>query len=218
MTQLIPTKLALVSHALCPYVQRAAIALDEKGVAFERIDIDLENKPDWFKAISPRGKVPVLRVDDVSLVESLVILEYIDERFGPSTLPDEPLARARLRMWSELSNDLMAGLYGIMTAPTPLVRQRAVARTRDVLERFEQVVVGPWFDGATLTQVDFAAGPALVRLQRLEAWLELELFAGLPRVRAWADAIARRPAFADTLVPDFDERLRAMVVDHAAAA
>ena len=52
--------LKLISHKLCPYVQRAVIALTEKGVAFERIDIDLANKPDWFLKISPLGKVPVL--------------------------------------------------------------------------------------------------------------------------------------------------------------
>ena len=53
-------RLKLISHKLCPYVQRAVIALSEKGVAFERIDIDLANKPDWFLAISPLGKTPVL--------------------------------------------------------------------------------------------------------------------------------------------------------------
>ena len=55
--------LKLISHKLCPYVQRAVIALTEKGVPFERIDIDLANKPDWFLKISPLGKVPVLLVE-----------------------------------------------------------------------------------------------------------------------------------------------------------
>lgn len=54
--------LKLISHKLCPYVQRAVIALLEKGVPFERIDIDLAHKPDWFLKISPLGKVPVLVV------------------------------------------------------------------------------------------------------------------------------------------------------------
>ena len=49
-------KLKLISHKLCPDVQRAVIALTEKGVPFERIDIDLANKPEWFLAISPLGK------------------------------------------------------------------------------------------------------------------------------------------------------------------
>jgi len=54
----------LISHKLCPYVQRAVIALTEKGVAFERIDVDLANKPDWFLRLSPLGKTPVLQVGD----------------------------------------------------------------------------------------------------------------------------------------------------------
>ena len=56
-------KLRLISFPLCPYVQRAAILLLEKGVEFERVDIDLANKPDWFLKLSPLGKVPVLVVE-----------------------------------------------------------------------------------------------------------------------------------------------------------
>jgi glutathione S-transferase len=59
---LVTDKLVLVSHQLCPYVQRAAISLCEKDVPFERLTIDLAKKPAWFKAISPLGKVPLLRV------------------------------------------------------------------------------------------------------------------------------------------------------------
>src|SRR5436190_19580491 len=55
-------KLKLISHTLCPYAQRAVISLTEKGVPFERVDVDLSNKPEWFKAISPLGKTPVLLV------------------------------------------------------------------------------------------------------------------------------------------------------------
>src|SRR5437660_1085994 len=58
----VAASLKLISHKLCPYVQRAVIALTEKGVGFERVDIDLANKPDWFLAISPLGKTPVLVV------------------------------------------------------------------------------------------------------------------------------------------------------------
>ena len=69
-------RLTLVSHHLCPYVQRAVIALTEKQVPFERIDVDLAAKPAWFTAISPLGKVPLLRVGDATVIfESAVILE-----------------------------------------------------------------------------------------------------------------------------------------------
>ncbi len=72
-------KLKLISHKLCPYVQRAVISLTEKGVPFQRIDIDLDNKPEWFLKISPLGKVPVLQVGDKVVFESAVILEYLEE-------------------------------------------------------------------------------------------------------------------------------------------
>src|SRR5215468_1925695 len=95
-------KLTLISHKLCPYVQRAVIALTEKGVPFERIDIDLAKKPEWFLKISPLGKVPVLVVatesGEVALFESNVICEYIEEtQAGPSLHPAVPLVRAEHR-------------------------------------------------------------------------------------------------------------------------
>src|SRR5690349_19511858 len=83
--------LTLVSHALCPYVQRAAIALHEKGVAFERVDVDLDNKPDWFKAISPLGKVPLLKIGDAVIFESAVIVEYLEETQPNPLHPSDPL-------------------------------------------------------------------------------------------------------------------------------
>ena len=66
-------KLHLISHTLCPYVQRAVISLLEKQVKFDRTYIDLSNKPDWFLAISPLGKTPVLQAGDASVFESALI-------------------------------------------------------------------------------------------------------------------------------------------------
>ena len=57
--------LTLISHPLCPFVQRAVIILLEKKVPFERINVDLSAKPAWFSAISPTGKVPVLKIQRV---------------------------------------------------------------------------------------------------------------------------------------------------------
>src|ERR1700716_4669276 len=94
--------LKLISHKLCPYVQRAVIALTEKGVAFERIDIDLANKPDWFLKISPLGKTPVLQVSDTAIFESAVILEYLEETQPKPLHPGEPLKGAEHRAWIEL--------------------------------------------------------------------------------------------------------------------
>src|SRR5471032_756650 len=95
-------KYLLVSFKTCPWVQRAAIVLREKNVAFEFRHIDPDNRPDWFLAISPHKKVPVLRIDDrVSLFESNAIAEYLDETLAPRLHPFDPVARAINRAWTD---------------------------------------------------------------------------------------------------------------------
>src|SRR2546430_8165637 len=110
-------KLTLISHDLCPYVQRAVIALDEKGVPFDRVFIDLADKPDWFLAISPLGKVPLLRVghDDV-IFESAVILEYLEETQPNPLYPADPLARARHRAMIEFGSAILSDIWGLEIA------------------------------------------------------------------------------------------------------
>src|SRR5437870_11681293 len=89
------TKYLLVSFKTCPWVQRAAIVLREKKTEFEFRHIEPDNRPDWFLAISPHKKVPVLRVDDrVSLFESSAIAEYLDETGLPRLHPEDPVERA----------------------------------------------------------------------------------------------------------------------------
>src|SRR5271166_4602074 len=93
--------LTLISHVLCPYVQRAVISLTEKQVPFKRIDVDLAAKPRWFTAISPLGKTPVLQVGDTAIFESAVILEYLEETQAFPLHPADPLRRAEHRAWIE---------------------------------------------------------------------------------------------------------------------
>ena len=98
-------QLTLVSHHLCPYVQRAAIVLAEKGVPFERRYVDLSAKPDWFSAISPLGKVPLLIIkqeDGTQAVvfESAAICEYLEEtQPGTSTRRCSPSSAASRQSW-----------------------------------------------------------------------------------------------------------------------
>ncbi len=140
--------LKLISHKLCPYVQRAVIALTEKGVAFGRIDIDLADKPDWFLKISPLGKVPVLTVatatGEVALFESNVICEYIEEKQpGPKLHPADALDRAQHRAWMEFGSAILSDLWGLETTTDAAIfeakRQALVAkfaRVEAALERF----------------------------------------------------------------------------------
>src|SRR4051794_23827847 len=109
-------ELKLISHKLCPYVQRAVISLTEKGVPFERIDIDLANKPEWFKRISPLGKTPVLLVNETPIFESAVVLEYLEETQASPLHPTDPLARAKHRAWIEFGAAMLNDIGALYSA------------------------------------------------------------------------------------------------------
>jgi glutathione S-transferase len=145
-------ELTLISHPLCPYVQRAAIALAEKGVAYERIDIDLACKPDWFLALSPLGKTPVLKVGDRALFESSAILEYLDEIHRPRLHPGDPLTRAEHRAWIEFGSSVLNDIAGFYVAPDPETFAAKAQVLTGKFGRMEQVLGdGPYFAGEHLS-------------------------------------------------------------------
>src|SRR5260370_1991343 len=108
-------KYLLVSFKTCPWVQRSAIVLREKNTEFELRHIEPDNRPDWFLAISPHKKVPVLSIDDkVSLFESNAINEYLDEMIAPRLHPADPIERAVNRAWTDYPPT-----FASLVTPTP---------------------------------------------------------------------------------------------------
>ena len=91
--------ITLYDAARCPYCARVRIALAEKRVAYEVVEIDLDDRPRWIYDKNPTGRVPVLEEDTLVLPESVVIMEYLDERYPePALLPLDAAARA-LERW-----------------------------------------------------------------------------------------------------------------------
>ena len=216
-------RLTLVSHHLCPYVQRAAIALQEKGVPFERIAIDLSAKPDWFMAISPLGKVPLLQValpgrPDAVLFESSVICEYIeDTQPGPRLHPDDPLERARHRAWMEFGSSILADIWGLETAQDERTLQ---SKRNAVAAKFGRIDAalgpGPFFGNDRFTLVDAVFAPIFRYFDLFDRITDLGVFAAAPKVRAWRAALAERPSVRDAVLPDYPDRLRAFLIHHRA--
>lgn len=209
-------KLTLISHDLCPYVQRAVIALTEKGVAFDRVYVDLANKPDWFLAISPLGKVPLLKVGDAVIFESAVILEYLEETQGKPLHPADPLARARHRAMIEFGSATLADIWGLEIAQT---RETAMAKVEALRQKFVRLErdlehdfgAGPWFAGETFGLVDAAFGPVFRYFDLFDRLLDHGILAGKPKVTAWRAALAARPSVRDAVVADYAARLERFV-------
>jgi stringent starvation protein A len=83
----------------CPYCARVRLVLAEKGIEYETVTIDLQDRPEWLYEKNPLGKVPVIEEDTFVLPESDVINEYLEERYPePALLPADPAARARVRL------------------------------------------------------------------------------------------------------------------------
>ena len=210
--------LTLVSHDLCPYVQRAAIALAEKGAAFERATISLDAKPDWFSAISPLGKVPLLRVDDAVLFESTPIVEFIEETVpGPALHPADPLERAQHRAWMEFGSSMLGDIWRLETAQAEPGFREAQAALRAKAQRLESSLgAGPYFNGRRFSLVDAVFGPVFRYFEVFDAIAETNIFTGLPKLAAWRAALAARPSVQAAAVPDYAAKLRAFLVRHDA--
>jgi glutathione S-transferase len=203
-------ELTLISHHLCPYVQRAAIVLAEKDVAFTRRYVDLSAKPDWFLAVSPLGKTPVLLVRDEPLFESAVICEYLDETVAPRLHPEDALERARHRGWMEFGSSVLNTIAGFYNAPDA---RGLDARREELQARFAQVEqalgdAGPYFAGTAFGLVDAVFGPVFRYFDVFEQLGEESFFAATPKVRAWRAALARRPSVRDAVSPRYETLLR----------
>ncbi|MGV2113816.1 glutathione S-transferase family protein [Agrobacterium salinitolerans] len=217
------SNLTLISHPLCPFVQRAAIVLLEKDVPFERINVDLANKPDWFLALSPTGKVPVLKVSQTDgseavLFESMVICEYLEEsQSGAKLYPASALSRAQQRGWIEFGTATLADAWQFLNATDHAMADAKQASFRDKLERLETVLaVGPYFSGSNFGMVDAVYAPLFRYFEILDPAVSKPIFEGLPRVIAWTTALAARKSVIAAVGEDYAFRFRQHLRQHQA--
>lgn len=208
-------KLKLISHKLCPYVQRAVISLTEKGVPFERIDIDLDNKPDWFLKISPLGKVPVLQVGDKVVFESAVILEYLEETQPKPLHPKDPLTRAEHRAWVEFGSAVLADIWGLETATDEAAFNAKAKQATEKFARLEsRLVATPWFDGESFSLVDAVFAPVFRYFDTIDQIGDFGILADKPKIARWRKSLHERPSVRDAVSAEYSTLLRAFMKKH----
>ena len=192
-------KYMLVSFKTCPWVQRSAILLREKNTPFEFRHIEPDNRPDWFLAISPHKKVPVLRVDDsVSLFESNAIVEYLDETIAPRLHPADAVQRAINRAWTDYVPSFASGVTASGYAMDEAGYKKAIADVPVAFDRLEKALTkqgsGPYFNGTAYSLVDAAYAPFLLRYSMLERIRPTGAIDKFPRLKAWSTALIARPS------------------------
>ncbi|HLJ01402.1 MAG TPA: glutathione S-transferase family protein [Bradyrhizobium sp.] len=197
-------RLKLISHKLCPYVQRAVISLTEKGVAFERVDVDLANKPDWFLKISPLGRTPVLQVGDTAIFESAVILEYLEETEPKPLHPADPLRRAEHRSWIEFGSAVLNDIGGLYSAPDEVAFKTKAAQLEARFARCEaRLVASPWFDGEDFSLVDAVFGPVFRYFDVFDDIGDFGILSNKPKLARWRKSLAARPSVRTAVSSDY---------------
>jgi glutathione S-transferase len=199
-----PPHLRLISHRLCPYVQRAVISLTEKGVPFERVDVDLANKPDWFLKLSPLGRTPVLQVGDTAIFESAVILEYLEETEPKPLHPADPLHRAEHRGWIEFGSAVLNDIAGLYSAADEAAFKAKTAQLEARFARLEaRIVASPWFDGEAFSLVDAVFGPVFRYFDVFDGIGDFGILAGKPKLARWRASLAARPSVKSAVSADY---------------
>ncbi|WFN56340.1 glutathione S-transferase family protein [Dickeya lacustris] len=204
-------------------MQRSAIVLLEKNVPFERINVDLSAKPDWFLALSPTGKVPLLNVrqangDDAIIFESMVICEYLNEtQGGDSMYADNALERARQRAWIEFSTSMLGNAWQFLNATDKAIAASKRALFRAQLERIEsELSVGPYFSGARFSMVDAVYAPIFRYFSLIDTSVTEAIFAGLARTCAWKAALAERESVKAAVSPEYAALFQNHLRQHSA--
>lgn len=203
----------LISFKLCPFVQRAAIVLNFKDIPFRVRYVDLADPPEWFRAMSPFGKVPALRVDQATvLFESSVINEYLDEVTPGRLLPEDPLGRAQARGWIEFTTACLWHSRDFSLASDGEALAGEVAHLEDRLHCLESAKApGAFFLGEAFSLVDAAAAPLFVRLAYFQDLFRVMEPARFPKLSAWSEALRDLSAVRRSIIPDFREQMNALM-------
>ncbi|KAI8082816.1 glutathione S-transferase [Halteromyces radiatus] len=205
-------KLVLYTAEVCPYAQRARIALLEAKANFESVEIDLTNKPSWYGEVNPELKVPALKIGDKSIAESLVLTELVNDLYPEAKLlPDDPVKRAQGRFAVEFYGaKILPNLYGILRNPDQ--KEAFVKDIDTAYKRFNELLLeqssdGPYFYGDKFSLVDIAIAPFAGRFNAL---FELAFNKGyqppsvesLPRLKSYFANILDRPSYKETYFGD----------------
>ncbi len=206
--------LTLISHHLCPYVQRAIITLTEKKTKFNRIYINLADKPDWFINLSPMGKTPILKVDETSIFESNVILEYLEETQIFPLHPVNPLERADNRSWIEFSSVLLNNIGALYSAKTKIEFEQNLEQLNNNFNQLEKKLSKtPYFNGEKFSLVDACYGPVFRYFDVLDEVSEINIWSNKPKLAHWRKELSNRPSVREAVNEDYPIKLQNFLIN-----
>jgi len=178
--------LTLYDADRCPYCVRVRIVLAEKGIEWETVAVDLDDRPGWIYEKNPLGRVPVIEEDGFVLPESLVIMDYLEERYPePPLWPPDAAERALAR--------LLVERFDRLSGPYYKVRRGDDGARPELEERFAELDAlleeRRFLTGTAYGLADIAYLPWIIRMDH----------SSFPAIVDWVERLADRPAVAHEL-------------------
>ncbi|KAF5354979.1 hypothetical protein D9756_005532 [Leucocoprinus leucothites] len=162
-----PQELVFWSGWFCPFVQRAWIALEEKGIPYQYKEVNPYKKEKHFLDINPKGLVPAVEYNGKALYESLVLLEFLEEAYpshSPNLLPPDPYDRAVARIWLDhITKNYLSAYHRLMQFQEKERQDEAREALYEAQRKLVKQVKGPYFFGDEFSIVDVAVVPWVQR-------------------------------------------------------
>jgi len=197
-----------------------AISLRELQLPHEKTLVDLQDKPEEFESLyrsacgdpTMSAKVPILAVEEDVLIESMVIVEYLEECHG---VPRSAAAKARCRLWATLVPSWLQWFSVLRAEAGSDAEAAAVAKLRDGMRAMDRLLLdgaggdGPFVLGSDFSLAEAATAPFVQRLVAVLPKLRPELGDpqqwiaddDLTRLSEWMSAVCSRPSCVETLPP-----------------
>ena len=189
----------LYSNSVDPFSHRCRIVLFEKGMDFEVIDVDFNNKSEDLNVLSPYADAPVLVERDLVLTDANIINEYIDERFPhPQLMPPDPVMRARARLFlRDFENQLFVNMKDLESGDKSKKDQARKTITETLIQVNPILNKQPYLLYEEYSMLDVAMAPLLWRLDHYE----IKLPQSCAPLLKYADKIFKRPLFDEAMSP-----------------
>jgi glutathione S-transferase len=201
--------LELIGAAPSVFVRATRLACEEKGVPYA-LTVAAPHSPPVL-AISPFGKIPVMRHEEFELFESSAIIEYVDAVFpGPRLFPEDARAAARIRQWaSAVIANIFPALGGYLQAnafpkgpdgrPDPAVINALLPGVRTAIGSVDRAVASGYLAGNAFSVADMFLMPMLAYLRIFPE--SAAALAQSPALSRYYEQHASRPSFRATKPP-----------------
>ena len=195
------TSMALFSDPLDHYSHRVRIVMCEKGVTSEIIDTDSNNLTAEILEVSPHAELPVLVDRDVCLYDSVILMEYLDERFPhPPLLPVYPVSRAHIRLFIQRIEKDWCGIFDELLEGnlSPVKAKKAKVELKSQILGMSQILKEkPFFMSDDFSLIDCCIAPILWRLPLVD--IELKKDAKSKPIYAYMERVFTKKCFIDSL-------------------